>query len=310
MINQVHIENFKSIRRLTFGCKRVNLIIGQPNTGKSNILEALALLSSGVNDMKRLIRFRELNNLFYDNDVSQKILVTTDTKRVELLFEDNNFYFKEKGYSIQVTDNNFHINFTGVDGVLYYKYSPVSNFVRLNPLKLKTPHGENLFELLQSNPDLRRMVADIFSGLGYKLQLRTQNMEIEFVKEENNVLITYPWQSLSDTIQRIIFYNSVIDTNKDSTILLEEPEANTFPLYTKLLGEKIALDDSNQYFVVTHNPFFLLSALDKAPMSDIAIFIAEYEDYSTKLKEVQSSELPQILELDSDVFLNLNKFGK
>jgi AAA15 family ATPase/GTPase len=135
-------------------------------------------------------------------------------------------------------------------------------------------------------------------------------MEIEFVKEENNVLITYPWQSLSDTIQRIIFYNSVIDTNKDSTILLEEPEANTFPLYTKLLGEKIALDNSNQYFVVTHNPFFLLSVLDKAPESDIAIFIAEYEDYSTKLKEVQSSELPQILELDSDVFLNLNKFGK
>lgn len=310
MITQVHIENFKSIKQLTFGCKRINLIIGQPNTGKSNILESLSLLSSGVNDVKRVIRFRELHNLFYDNDVSQKILVSTNTKKVELFFKDNNFSFKEDNYSIIVTDNSFTINSTGAEGVLYYKYSPINNFVRLNPLKLKTPHGENLFELLQSNPELRKMVADIFSGLGYKLQLRTQNMEIEFVKEENNVLITYPWQSLSDTIQRIIFYNSVIDTNKDSTILLEEPEANTFPLYTKLLGEKIALDNSNQYFIVTHNPFFLLSVLDKAPVSDIAIFIAEYENYSTKLKEVQSTELPQILELDSDVFFNLNKFGK
>ena len=76
------------------------------------------------------------------------------------------------------------------------------------------------------------------------------------------------------------------------------------------MGEKIALDLSNQYFVITHNPFFLLSVIDKAPVSDIAIFIAEYENYSTKLRAVKATELPQILELDSDVFLNLNKFGK
>lgn len=310
MINQVHIQNFKSIRQLTFNCRRINLIIGQPNTGKSNILEALSLLSSNIKDKNKVIRFLEISNLFFDNNVTQKIIVETGFNKAQLVFENNSYGLTIDTLTNHIVENKLIVNQSPITNILNYKYSPIGNFVRINPLKLQTPHGENLFELIQSNPDLREMVASIFSGLGYKLQLRTQNMEIEFVKEENNVLIVYPWQSLSDTIQRVIFYNSVIDTNKESVILLEEPEANTFPLYTKLLGEKIALDNSNQYFIITHNPFFLLSVIDKTPVSDIAIFIAEYQDYATKLKVVQATELPLILELDSDVFLNLNKFGK
>jgi AAA15 family ATPase/GTPase len=45
MITKLSIANFKSIRQLNIDCKKINLFIGEPNTGKSNILEALALLS-------------------------------------------------------------------------------------------------------------------------------------------------------------------------------------------------------------------------------------------------------------------------
>lgn len=45
MIKSLTIRNFKSIKDLTVDCKRINLFIGEPNTGKSNILEALGLLS-------------------------------------------------------------------------------------------------------------------------------------------------------------------------------------------------------------------------------------------------------------------------
>lgn len=310
MIQQVRIENFKSIKQLTFNCKRINIFVGQPNTGKSNILEAISLLSSDVKDLKKIIRFREISNLFFDNNVSNKILVETNIGRAQLYSKTNAFVFVAGQYQTIVNKDNLSIPVSFKTNILNYKFSPLNSFTRFNPLRLQTPHGDNLFELLYSNPELRDMIASIFAGLGYKLQLRTQNMEIEFVKEENNVLITYPWKSLSDTIQRVIFYNSVISTNQDSILLLEEPEANTFPLYTKLLGEKIALNNSNQYFVITHNPFLLLSIIDKTPDFDVAIFIAEYENYQTILREVLATELPQILELDSDVFFNLNKFGK
>ena len=45
MIKNLEIKNFKSIKHLKLDCKRINLFIGEPNTGKSNILETLGILS-------------------------------------------------------------------------------------------------------------------------------------------------------------------------------------------------------------------------------------------------------------------------
>ena len=45
MIKNVSIRNFKSIKELDFKAKRINVFIGEPNTGKSNILEALGMFS-------------------------------------------------------------------------------------------------------------------------------------------------------------------------------------------------------------------------------------------------------------------------
>ena len=48
MIKNLEIENFKSIKHLKLDCKRINLFIGEPNTGKSNILESFGILSFGL----------------------------------------------------------------------------------------------------------------------------------------------------------------------------------------------------------------------------------------------------------------------
>lgn len=42
-IDTLHIQNFKSVKDLQVECGRINLLLGEPNTGKSNILEARAL---------------------------------------------------------------------------------------------------------------------------------------------------------------------------------------------------------------------------------------------------------------------------
>jgi predicted ATP-dependent endonuclease of OLD family len=45
-IKNIEIKRFKSIQHLKIdGCKRINVFIGYPNTGKSNIFEALSLLA-------------------------------------------------------------------------------------------------------------------------------------------------------------------------------------------------------------------------------------------------------------------------
>lgn len=44
MIKSVSIKNFKSVKSATLSdCRRINVLIGRPNVGKSNILEALAI---------------------------------------------------------------------------------------------------------------------------------------------------------------------------------------------------------------------------------------------------------------------------
>ncbi len=77
-INEVKIENFKSIKSLKLECKRVNVFIGEPNTGKSNIIEAIVGIPSlfyynpvrfNDNDPNKFIRFKDLSNLFYDNSI-------------------------------------------------------------------------------------------------------------------------------------------------------------------------------------------------------------------------------------------------
>ena len=48
LVREVSIENYKSIRKLTFELGRVNVLIGANGSGKSNILEAIAFGIAGA----------------------------------------------------------------------------------------------------------------------------------------------------------------------------------------------------------------------------------------------------------------------
>jgi AAA15 family ATPase/GTPase len=75
MIGVLQITNFKSVRSLRLDCKRINVFIGEPNTGKSNILESLGLLSFAYYGRHgypatRFVRHESPTNLFYDQSVT------------------------------------------------------------------------------------------------------------------------------------------------------------------------------------------------------------------------------------------------
>lgn len=77
-ISSLLIENFKSVKHLEINPRRINIFVGKPNVGKSNILEAISMLSntSTINDV---VRFSHTYQLFYDNDVTQPIKIYTDS---------------------------------------------------------------------------------------------------------------------------------------------------------------------------------------------------------------------------------------
>ena len=76
MVNSVHIQNFKSLQDLKFEASRVNVFIGEPNTGKTNIIEALAFFSvSPKRDLHEILRFRTTADLFFDQKVTNRLVV-------------------------------------------------------------------------------------------------------------------------------------------------------------------------------------------------------------------------------------------
>ncbi len=83
VINTLHIQNFKSIRSALLHPRRVNVVIGQPNVGKSTLLEAMSLLGSPRYEQKKkflgsFVRYDKPRQLFYDNLTANTIKIETD----------------------------------------------------------------------------------------------------------------------------------------------------------------------------------------------------------------------------------------
>lgn len=111
-INQLEIKNFKSIKELKLNCKRVNVFIGKPNVGKSNILEAIGLLNPKMIDSvsagKRTLRFETLSELNYDNDLNNNIYIGAAIQKswyeiVNFNFDHSTDRFKNGNYLIYQT---------------------------------------------------------------------------------------------------------------------------------------------------------------------------------------------------------------
>ncbi len=114
-------------------------------------------------------------------------------------------------------------------------------------------------------------------------------------------------------MQRLIFYLAAIESNDDAVILLEEPEAHSFPVYVSQLGQRIVASRNNQFFVATHSPYLITEVLEEMLTNDelapeLALFVAYYEDYQTKVRQLSDEEVLNIRRDGLDVFYNMARF--
>jgi len=313
--------SYKSIAEADLRTKRVNIFIGEPNTGKSNLLEALALLSSGVSQhINRVVRVQQAADLFFDHEIERDISLTINGAfGWHLQFEKQHGRFKAvvtlpgqpnkqakyfqpvlaAGHWPQLTESPFR----------YYAFERIPENVRSQQYGfLQPPFGENLPALLYSNKTFRESISSLFRSKGFRLEVRPQESQVLISKEVNDILYSYPFRAISETLQRIVFFKAVLETSSDAVLILDEPEANTFPFYTKYLAERIALDVSNQFFLTTHNPYVLTSLIEKTAASDLAVFITRMRNYRTEFLLASDAQLREMLTLTMDVFLDLDRF--
>jgi AAA15 family ATPase/GTPase len=321
-IKILRIKNFKSIKDLELRCKKINIFIGEPNTGKSNILEAIGLLSYSSygtqSNLGQFVRYESMTNLFYDHILGDPITISYDESALTIQFKNGRFI---GGFcpNPQQTVDFFSLDYTRVTSFRpepsfrsfkFYRFLNHRSFPNQDSEFLKPSDGRNLMAIIMTNKRIKEISKEIFGKFGYRLIIRPEESKIEVAKESEDVLISFPYSLASETLQRLIFYIAAINSNQESTITLEEPEAHAFPYYTKYLAERIALGNgNNQYFIATHNPYFLTSILEKSPKEEVAIFITYLDHYQTKARLLDEAQKEKILEMGSeDVFFNIDKF--
>ncbi|MCI0540362.1 MAG: ATP-binding protein [Verrucomicrobiales bacterium] len=300
----------------------MNVLIGEPNTGKSNVLEALAVFSEGSMNLRDMFRFKSVGDFFYDRDLGETVSVSVDDSvsvKQNLLWTLRFISSRYEGaFSHTHTTalgNQFSLDHSGrMSGswrqnlpARFYIYRSLTDFTSSSQGYLQPPYGPNLVTLLTTHKRLRTLVTDLFQNRGFRLSMDAERNELLLMKDVRNQLYHFSYPTVSETLRRIVFYMAVLETNQNAVLLLDEPEANTFPFYTTYLAERIALDETNQFFLTTHNPYILESIVAKTPIEHLAVFVTEMVDYQTVLKPVTGTGLSRILDYGASAFLNLGR---
>lgn len=355
-IETLEIKNFKSIRHLELSCGKINVLVGKPNVGKSNILEAISLLGAGYSDageklLSEFIRYEDLRNLFYDQDTQKKIEVNTNIGSAGMHFlEGLQWYelFLGQNESVvqELSDSSHHdedwtiesmnsdyADFSGAVGLwargdgsdpsreigANATVSPVRKYdfkkheipkSNTNSFSfLAPPNGSNLLKVLQGNTELRKEVGAIFKEYGLELVLDIQNNQLEIQKREDGIVTKMPYALVADTLRRYIFYFAAIASNHGGILVLEEPEAHSFPPYIRELAERIVeASADNQFFIATHSPYLLNVLIQETKPEDLRIWIASFENHETVVKQLSDDEISKLSDYGMDIFFNLNWF--
>ena len=384
-ITTLRIQNFKSIKDVEMKPRRVNILIGEPNVGKSNILEALSLLGGmffdGDKFMAGQIRYEAIRNLFYDNDWSQEIIVTGEgvgatrirkrQEQVEVAFGNgeervipqtlpsavtmlgggfagiSQEAMAKLGASLRmlnvqtgdITGDDLIVDFESFnqlhelinkDGsttsaqmsssqppIRVKKYAfqkQTTHGKSYNNSFLRPPFGDNLLEVIQSGTSaFRKEIAAFFTPAGLSLALRPEEQKLEIQKNVDGVITSIPYSLIADTLQRLIFYLAAIESNTDSVLLFEEPEAHSHPEYVAQLGQRIVSSRDNQFFVATHSTYLITEILEEMLTNDelrpeLAMFAVYYENYQTKVRQLSDEDVLNIRRDGLDVFYNMARF--
>jgi hypothetical protein len=342
--SEIQIYNYKSIKDLHLECGKINVFIGPPNSGKSNILEALEIpgLSylmptsknefgpeTGFLDCKKFFRVDHARQLFRLGETSKPIVIEgVLNNEVKSFTISSNFSPKPLIDSSDFVWKNWlndEVPFTG-DFISHgrnrysffgqsYKFTEELNFQNAENYyhgELQGPYGINLGTTIRVNPQLQEFVREIIRGNGLDLVVDdiTGRLSLQ-IGNQSGFAISLPFRALSDTFRRMIFYTAAIRTSLDSILILEEPEALSFPPYiSKLASEIIQASSQKQFFINTHSPYIIHEFLDNAPKEDLAIFVCSYnqEERQTKARRLSTEELSEIQDFGIDLFFNLDSY--
>ncbi|HYV94723.1 MAG TPA: AAA family ATPase [Chitinophagales bacterium] len=348
-IDRLQIQNYKSLKNLNLACSRINVFIGEPNVGKSNILEALdlsdlswLLLSNDLIqisneqkltkeeiekiDIKKLFRVRDASELFHLGDLSKTISVNYGHafSGLEIAYNADEkirlFEWKVQNGShvtrldknfVQQKNSGFPSNYSSPIHPYRFKddiqFHDVGNYLS----KLQSPFGNNLFKVIQHNPEFRDFIEEIISDFPIELVVDTAESDIKFqLRIKKGLVYTLPYRALADTFRRLFFTVAAIRYSNTFVVTLEEPEAHSYPEYILRVAIEIIKSTSPQFFITTHSPYLLNTFIEKTPKNDFSVFVCGYdkENFQTIVKKLSEGDLSELLDYGDDLIFHVNRY--
>lgn len=318
-INNIYIKNFKSLNECEIQqCKRINLFIGRPNVGKSNIIEALSLFTipylkeNSSKKLSNLVRVENEAELFFNGAWENGSEVHTNIGNCTIQFDPKDalrffLHFNNETYGAKVDDklNVSALNTTNFNetNIKRYTYKPDVKYKKGHSKYLVPPFGQNLLSVITNYKELKKQVTDLFSEYGLEIAFDKSSQTIKILQKNKDGIFLIPYNSVADTLQRIIFFKAAIASNSNGILLFEEPEAHSFPPYMTHLTQEMIYKKDTQFFIATHSPFILNDLLENA-QDELAVFNVDYRDKQTQIRQLSRSELHEVFQNGVDLFTN------
>lgn len=340
MISNLEIKNYKSINQMELNCSRINVFIGEPNSGKSNILEALDLsflswmmhinegnkkVNTELIDLKSFFRVNKVADMFHLGNFNSPISIThpgfsagTNIEYIQDKEKDINlFEFNNSNGSF----TNFDSDFIPQDPLQFYatpikpyryksniQFHDTGNYIQ----RLMAPFGNNLAKVIYHNTDMQQLAKEFAKEHGFDLNIDNANDNITLqLRINEGIVYSLSYEALADTYKRILFYSAAVNHTNAKVITLDEPDTHAFPPYVSYLAEEITKQKEVQFFIATHNPYLLNSLIENSPADQLSVFVVSYDrlNRTTVTKKLSDNDLSELLDFGVDIFFNLNRYS-
>jgi AAA15 family ATPase/GTPase len=268
MIDTLHIKNFQVFEDIEIkGLRRVNLIAGKNNSGKTAMLEALRILAAGgestvVNNiLKSRGQFKPSWDSSYDALFNRKSFsengvdaeVEIQINDLLIVREKNHHRISFDYFVSDADENSFDSSKLGLNSN-YVADNPMDNAIYI-PFNLGlfnieelwknivlTPREDEVVEIIQKTVEPRLIRLDMTGG-STKIRLKEENLPV-------------PLSSLGDGVNRILIIAIGLVSAKGKMLLIDEFEAGLHHSVQEKLWELVfeyATKWDIQVFATTHS---------------------------------------------------------
>lgn len=246
IIEQVKINSYKSIKQpMLLNLHKINIIIGQNNSGKSNILDAIqfALQAQGQD-----------SNIFYEKtDLDLKIAFSPEEQAKWQLPEASGIFSQKNNLrELKFTKQTLPFN-----GALSKILSP--QVKRLDEAAFINYHQlENDYRSLQNSPGFYMRFQESLKQHFPKILASHNALDINYESDglyEGDRRVTI--DRLGSGFRRIFIMLLYIFHPHYQIVLLDEPETHLHPALQERLLWAMQNSDAGQIIFTTHSPLFV-----------------------------------------------------